>query len=462
MRRRYWSIAWTIAAALLVSVPAPFGLAQGPAAPATPALAHLRAYIEAFNSGVPGTMKVFFETHIAASALKEIPLQQRLSRFRGAKAQLKSLEIEKVVSDEPLRASVLTKAGNGEFVLLRATAEMSPPNNLLAIAIDLVDDPANIVVPEPKADEKEFAAAIRAYLEAQTKADEFSGVVLVAKDSRVIFHEAYGLADRDKRVPNRKDTKFNLGSINKNFTRVAIHQLARQGKLALDDPIKKFLPDYPNAQAAEKVTVRHLLNMTSGIGDFFGDRYDATPKEKIRTLQDYLPLFADLPLEFEPGTANKYSNGGYIVLGLIIEKASGVDYYAYVRENIYKPCGMADTDAFPRDADTPNLARGYTREGEPAGSPRVLNFATLPGRGSSAGGGYSTAGDMLKYVLALKDKTIYLPDGANGLGIAGGAPGINSALEWDPRSGMIIIVLTNFDPPTAGDAARRIVGWLPR
>ncbi|MDP2958264.1 MAG: serine hydrolase domain-containing protein, partial [Longimicrobiales bacterium] len=154
-------------------------------------------------------------------------------------------------------------------------------------------------------------------------------------------------------------------------------------------------------------------------------------------------------------------NGGYVVLGVIIEKVGGVDYYTYVRENIFKPCGMLNTDSFARDADVPNLARGYALEGE-SGSARVLNHATLPGRGSSAGGGYSTAEDMLKYVLALKDKKVYLPDAANGLGIAGGAPGINSVLEWDPRSGYIVIILTNFDPPTAGQAARRIVGWLPQ
>ncbi len=462
MRRCYRSLGWTVAAVLWTSAWALSGPAQDPAAPANAALAHLQAYIEAFNSGVPGQMKAYFLAHAAAEALKEMPVEQRLIRFRRAKAQLKSLEIQRVVSDEPFRASVLTKAENGEFLLLKATAEKAPPHGLLTLSIDLVDDPANLVAPEPKADDKEFAAAVRGLLEAQTKADEFSGVALVAKGPRVVFEEAYGFADRDKKIPNRTDTKFNLGSINKIFTRAAIHQLAEAGKLTLEDPIKKFLPDYPNAEAAEKVSVRQLLNMTSGIGDFFGERYDATPKEKILTLQDYLPLFADRPLEFEPGTSNRYSNGGYIVLGLIIEKLSGVDYYTYVRENIFKPCGMADTDAFPRAAGTPNLARGYTREGEAAGGARVLNFATLPGRGSSAGGGYSTAGDMLKFALAVKDKKIVLPDAENGIGIAGGAPGINSVLEWDPRSGFIVIVLTNFDPPTAGQAARRIAAWLPQ
>lgn len=448
------------AAALVAPVAAISAQAQGQAAPANPAMAHLKAYIETFNAAIPGEMKAFFLAHVADQALKEVPVEQRLARFRGAKAQLKSLEIERVVSDEPCAAAVLTKASAGQYVLVRATAEKTGAHKLLSLALELIDDPANIVMPQPKASETELVAAIRGYLEAQAKADEFSGVVLVANGPRVVFHEAYGLADRDKRVPNRKDTKFNLGSINKNFTRVAVLQLARQGKLSLDAPIKTYLPDYPNADAAAKVTVRQLLNMTSGIGDFFGERYDATPKEKIRRLQDYLPLFADRPLEFEPGTSNKYSNGGYIVLGLIIEKVSGLDYYTYVRENIFKPCGMADTDSYPRDAGTPNLAFGYARpEG---GGPRVLNFDTLPGRGSSAGGGYSTAADMLKYVLALNDRKLYLPDAADGLGIAGGAPGINSVLEWNPRSGYTVIVLTNFDPPTAGTAARQIVSWLPR
>jgi CubicO group peptidase (beta-lactamase class C family) len=284
--------------------------------------------------------------------------------------------------------------------------------------------------------------------------------VLIAKNFQVLFQQAYGFADREKKIPNRKDTKFNLGSINKNFTRAAILQLEKQGKLSLPDPIQKFLPDYPNRQAAEKVTIQQLLDMTSGIGDFFGPRYEATPKENIRSLQDYLPLFADQPLKFEPGTNNRYSNGGYIVLGVLIEKASGLDYYTYVRENIFKPNGMLDTDSYERDKAVPNLALGYTRRGRPGGE-RVLNQATLPGRGSSAGGGYSTAEDLLKYVKALSLGKIFLPDIANGLGIAGGAPGINANLEWDRRSGYVVIVLTNFDPPTAGRASRQIMSWLP-
>ena len=454
---RRGAAAWAILALILASP----GYARPATAADRPATTHLQAYIEAFNTGSLDRMKAFFEEHFAASALKETPVAQRIVRYQNGKLQLKSLATERIVAELDFQTALLVKAGGGQNLLLRGTVEKTAPHKLLAITAEVVEDPETITVPEPKANEKEFIAAVKAFLDEKTRADEFSGVVLVAKDGRVLLHEAYGLADRDAKVLNKKDTRFNLGSINKNFTRVAIHQLARQGRLSIDDTIQKHLPDYPNADAAAKVTIRHLLNMTSGIGDFFGSRYDATPKEKIRSLKDYLPLFADLPLEFAPGRGNRYSNGGYIVLGLTTVKVSGVDYYAYVRENIFKPCGMLATDWFARDAGVSNLAKGYTLEGG-TGPGRVLNHATLPGRGSSAGGGYSTAEDLLKYVLAIKDKKVFLPDAAAGLGIAGGAPGINSIVEWDPRTGIVIIVLTNLDPPTAGQASRQITSWLPQ
>jgi len=434
--------------------------AQDTPTPGFPATAHLNEYIKAFNSGSADEMREFFKAHYAESALRETPVEARIARYSTTFSRMQSLKILKIVAERPHETFALAGTGNGEDFLLRAAVEKEPPHKLLFIFFEPVDDPKNITIPDPKADDKELAAAVGAFLDARAKADEFSGVALIVKDFKVLFHEAYGYADREKKVPNRKDTKFNLGSINKNFTRAAILKLEKEGRLGLDDPIKKFLPDYPNRQAAEKVTVRHLLDMTSGIGDFFGPRYEATPKDNIRSIRDYLPLFADQPLEFEPGTSNRYSNGGYIVLGAIIEKVTGTDYYSYIRENIFKPCGMSDTDSFERDKGIANLALGYTRRGQPGGE-RILNHQTLPGRGSSAGGGYSTADDLMKYVQALSTGKIFLPDIANGLGIAGGAPGINSAVEWDPRRGYLVIVLTNFDPPTAGAAARRIVGWLP-
>ena len=156
------------------------------------------------------------------------------------------------------------------------------------------------------------------------------------KDDKPIFSKAYGLASKENKTPNNPDTKFNLGSINKIFTRIAIGQLVQQGKISFDDKLGKYLPDYPNRDAAEKVTIRHLITMKSGIGDFFGEKFVRCRRINCRKNSDFIPLFADKPLAFEPGTKEQYSNGGYILLGAIIEKVTGKSYYDYVRENIFK------------------------------------------------------------------------------------------------------------------------------
>src|SRR5712692_886096 len=156
----------------------------------------------------------------------------------------------------------------------------------------------------------------------------FSGVVLLAENGNQIMLRAWGDGIR-------VDTSFNLGSINKIFTQVAIGQLAAAGKLSLTDTIRKHLPDYPSP-VADKITLQQLIEHKSGLGDFFGPEYLAAPPSSLRKLSDFLPLFASKPLEFEPGSSQRYSNAGYIVLGLIIERLSGETYYDYVRDHITK------------------------------------------------------------------------------------------------------------------------------
>ncbi len=328
--------------------------------------------------------------------------------------------------------------------------------------------------------EAQAVALVENYLKERVAADDFSGTVLLAKGERPIFQQAYGLASKEFNVPNRVDTKFNLGSINKIFTQVAIGQLAAQGKLSFDDKLGKFLPHYPNRDAAEKVTIRQMLDMKSGIGDFFGAQFESMPKDRLRTIKDFLPLFAGAPLAFEPGTNRQYSNGGYIVLGAVIEKVSGQDYYEYVREHVFKPAGMHNTDWYEADTPTPNLASGYIREGADSNgkSARKNNLYTRPAKGSPAGGGHATAEDMLKFSLALQTGKLRLPDfrgtaGAEkvispagkpqhfpGLGVAGGAPGINAILEVSGDTGYTLIVLSNYDPPSATEVGKKIRGWL--
>jgi CubicO group peptidase (beta-lactamase class C family) len=300
------------------------------------------------------------------------------------------------------------------------------------------------------------------YLDEKVKADEFAGAVLVAKNNRPIFRKAYGLASREYNAPNRIDTKFNLGSINKIFTAIAIGQLIEQGQLSLDDTIGRHLPDYPNQQAREHVTVRHLLEMTSGIGDFFNEKYRSTPKDRIRTTNDYLSLFASEPLAFEPGTGFLYSNGGYIVLGAIIEKVSGQSYYEYVKEHIFRPAGMEHTDSYDADDLVPNLASGYTTQGKivNSGAPLTNNIYFRPARGSSAGGGYSTVDDLLKFTRAVESGELRSPIPAPpsvGGTIGGDAEGINAAISAKVAGVYTIIVLSNLDPPSAFTVTFQII-----
>lgn len=317
--------------------------------------------------------------------------------------------------------------------------------------------------PQGKLPEAEMVKALGSWLDERVKADEFSGVVLVAKDGKPIFRQAYGFADLGLQVPNRVDTKFNLGSINKMFTRLSIEQLAEQGKLSLDDTVGKHLPDYPNADVREKVTIRQLIDHRSGMGDIFTEKFRGMAKERIRTVADALTLFVDDPLLFAPGMDQKYSNAGYVVLGAIVEKVSGENYYEYVREHIYKPAGMKDTDSYELDVPVPNRAVGYTRNSPngpaPGGGRRNNLFATFF-KGTPAGGGYSTVDDLLAFDGALRSGKLFkTPRRIAGIGIAGGTGGANAILEQVDEH-YTVIALSNYDPPAAMEVGKKVRGWM--
>jgi len=476
--------------AILLFLFAAFTVVAQTQLPDTPAGKRVADYVQAFNSGDAARMLEFQKSNMAAATLQRRSDAERQQMYKQIYADLGALELRRVVEARADAITVLFFSKNKLWAKFNFSFETTPPHKLTGIGIDEVDSNAppelDHATPKPTND-AELAAAVSAYLDKQAQADEFSGVVLVAKDGKPIFQKAYGLANKNYNAPNQLDTKFNLGSINKTFTKIAIAQLAEKGKLAFDDRLSKHLSDYPNRQAAEKVTISQLLSMSSGIGDFFGEKYENTPKNKIRSLKDYLPLFASEPLLFEPGTSRRYSNGGYIVLGAIIEAVSGQDYYGYVRDHIFKPTKMQNTDSYEMDAIVNNIATGYASAND---RERRGNIYTAPGRGSSAGGGYSTAEDLLKFTIALQNSKLLSPDYTQwilgdpmsgpparvaaktslgllktmngGLGIAGGAPGINAMVEQDIVSGYTVIVLSNYDPPSAEKVGRQIRSWLPK
>ncbi len=294
------------------------------------------------------------------------------------------------------------------------------------------------------------------------KEDKFSGSVLVAKENEVIFEKAYGLACKRFNVPNTMNTIFNVGSLNKLITKIAILQLKQKGLLELDDFVGKHLPDFKE-EIASKVRISHLISFTSGMGDYFNEKFKKSIGQ-LRKLDDFVKLFIEDPLQFKPGEGNAYSNAGYVVLGKIIESVSGQDYYDYVRENIYTPAGMSNSDHYELDMPIPNLATGYTREmpdGTKHSTERRNNYFRIGTRGSSAGGGHSTAHDWFRFDQALAQEKLL--DGMHSrmallpldvdpnktpkaIGLAGGAPGLTALYLKFFEVGFTVIVLSNYDP----------------
>ena len=250
---------------------------------------------------------------------------------------------------------------------------------------------------------------LASYLEDLDSEEKFSGVVLIARDGEPILERAYGFANRNYDVSNQLDTKFNLASMNKMFTAIAVMQLVEEGKISVDDKVIEHIPGYPNQEVAETVTIHQLLTHTSGMGDIFTQEYRETPRDRYKELDDYLPLFVDRSLQFEPGMTGAYSNAGYIVLGIIIEETTGQTYFEYIEENIYQKCGMTDTGSYEVDRVVPNIAIGYAGNLRNYGDVSS-NLSKLPFKGSSAGGGYSTAHDLLKFSRCLENHQLLSPE----------------------------------------------------
>ncbi|HWQ31267.1 MAG TPA: serine hydrolase [Blastocatellia bacterium] len=475
--------------------PATPAATQELALPNTPAGKTLGEFIKAFNTGNADTLKRFHREHGGDDGNAEEDM--------GFYNQSGGLKLHSVVRSAETEIEVLVQAKkDGRWLKFSIEVSPAPPHGINGIRVQPASAPAEksssyaappetapASAPNRKLSEAEMVSELDSFLTQQTAEDKFSGAVLIAKDGRTLFKKAYGVASRTTKAPNRTDTKFNLGSMNKMFTAVAIAQLAEQGKLSFEDKVGKYLPDYPNKDVAAKVTIHHLLTHTSGLGSYWNKKFDER-RRSIRTVNDYLALFADEPLRFEPGARFDYSNSGFIVLGAIIEKVSGQSYYDYVREHIFRPAGMTNTDCYEMTGQVENLAMGYTTgdDERPASGPRHENTDTRPNRGGPAGGGYSTVEDLLKFSQALRAHkllsqkstelitTAKVPMGPNGgygygfgdlkmnglrfYGHNGGAPGIAAELRIFPDSGYVIAAMSNYDPPTLMPVVRRITTMI--
>jgi len=401
--------------------------------------------------------------------------------------KLKLVDISKSTANE-ITITLKSKTKDA-WLNMSLNVESEKPHRIVSLGLRPGSRPDNVETDEEeentlskqlqKKTESKFTnlEELHQYLLKKTKENEFSGAVLIAKDGKPLFHKAYGFASKRFKVPNQPDTKFNLGSCNKLFTAIGIAQLIEDGELSLDDTIGKYLDMFPE-EIAGKVTIRHLLNMRSGWGDYWGNDYFNAHKDQLRTVSDYMNFIKDIPLDFEPGSNFQHCNTGYEVAGAIIEKISGMDYYDYIKKHVYEPAGMTNTDSYQKDGPVENLAMGYTNmnSNDPEGiGYKWNNMYAMPPRGTPAGGGYSTAEDILKLDIALRNHKLLNSEYTNfffnrfkgqlgdpfipksiyrALGLA---PGISAYIGIDQKTGYTIIVLSNYDSPIVMDAAENII-----
>ena len=430
----------------------------------------VKEFAKLLEQGNVAEFKKYAAENFAPGFLNDVPMERHLDFFLATHDQTRGVEFDSIDNSRPNQTTALLKSKlTGRWMALVVRVEPEAPYRIAGLWASAPKRPAGAQATKRRTDD-EIRQELQSLLKKLADADVFSGTVLLARDGVPIFEGAYGTANKDFNAPNQIDTKFNLGSMNKMFTAVAVAQLVERGKLSFDDPLSKFLPEFPDSESAQKIKVKHLLSHTAGLGGYFSKPWQESSRALYRTVDDQMKrAAADEKLLFEPGTRHRYSNTGMLVAGKVIEIASGQDYYDYVRENIYVPAGMKNTDCYELDKVNPNLAVGYEKRFDDSGISFRNNLFEHVMRGGPQGGGYSTVQDLLKFDVALRSNKLvgaeyvklllsskpelhsanygygFAIDGPQHIaGHGGGFLGINSNLDMFLGSGWTAAVMSNY------------------
>ncbi len=440
------------------------GMAAGAAAaPSNADLLH--QWLATYNQGDPKALITFKRANVGDTDV---------AYWLDTREETGGLDLEHIEKDEPLQLTAIVRERQfpspWRVTLTRTRASSPGLQSIGLIALPLSPPQA--------------VAALDSFATRLATADKFSGVVEIARHGQVLYAKAFGLADRSERTAVTLDTPFLFASQGKMFTAVAVLQWVAAGKVALGDPIGKFLTDYPNRQVATHVTVRQLLTHRGGTGEMgILEPQDGAHRATVRSIADIIQLNGARAPAFEPGTQFAYSNYGYVLLGALIERLSGETYYDYVSEHIFKPVGMKHT-SYPLRGEMTGVAVGYTTAFP---GDRALRDSTdqLPWRGTPAGGGVSTAGDLLLFLEALNQGRLIPPTllaqatqknpDHYGYGFitseigdfpywghGGGALGNSLVLNYYPKTDTSFVCMSNRDPPVCDRLAFNAVLRAPR
>ena len=419
------------------------------------------------NSNDSQSVATYLDAYCTPSFKNMAPLREHLSVFKSVFRQTGGIDFHSIRSYTPARPETVVIVKDrimGDWS--GVTFNFDENQMVSGLNFSPARTPTNVepvdIVPENLADE------VAKYVLKACERDRFSGTVLVALKDQVIYESACGEATKRFHVPNNLDTKFNLGSMNKMFTSTAICKLIESGKVKLEDKIDQYVDEsWLPKEITEKITIKHLLTHTSGLGSYFNDTYWKGSRELYRTVNDFKPLVQGDKLAFEPGDRFRYSNTGMLILGVVIESVSGMDYFDFIRKEIYQPAGMHHTDCYEMDYPVENLAIGYipTTRADYSWENNLYKHVI---KGGPAGGGFSTVRDLHQFAYAMLTNQLVSAemqdqmwtdhsdaygfgfgieegDGGKVVGHGGGFPGLNGDLDIFVESGYIVAVLSNYD-----------------
>jgi CubicO group peptidase (beta-lactamase class C family) len=430
----------------------------------------IEALIATYNEGDPDLLESFMESDVTERFHHMAPMDAHVQAFMGTFRRWGPVTFHGIRTYDPPRPGetiVIVRDSNfGSWRALTLAFDETDGHRISSIGFNDARVPTN--VEEERITAADFLPSVERHVTRSCEVDVFSGTVLVARGDEIVYSHACGEASKRFHVDNRLDTKFNLGSMNKMFTSVAIMQLVERGQVALDDPIGEYVDEsWLPATITNAVTIHHLLTHTSGLGSYFNDTFMESSRMSFRALDDYRPLVNGETLAFVPGERFRYSNTGMFLLGVVIESVTGQSYFDFIRENIYEPAGMMNTDSYEMDQPIENLAIGY--EPDPGSAQGYRNNVYMHViKGGPAGGGFSTVEDLLKFAQALKSGVYISEDSRETMwtshsdanygygfsvetlpvgkvvGHGGGFPGLNSNLDILVDRDIVVAVMSNY------------------
>ncbi|HET9514016.1 MAG TPA: serine hydrolase domain-containing protein [Gemmatimonadales bacterium] len=399
-----------------------------PVLPGTPAGTALGAWLEAYNQGDSVRIAASLARLYTAEALARRSAAERAGGVMGWRREYGGFEPVRI--DSVQRGMVVITVRQSltrGWGMLFVEVDSASPAKVTGVSLIPFVEPPDWRRVERAGSEEALAERVSALADQLAGTGSFRGVVLMTRGDQVILHRGYGIA---------ADSSFELASVSKMFTAVAILQLVEQGMLSTDATIGSVLPEYPPGPSATQVTIQHLLTMSAGIPDLFRSPRYRGRQDQFRTLRDHWPLFVESPLEFPPGSGWSYSNSNFMILGSVIEQLSGESFADFIRKYVLDRAGMSRTTA-----------------------------------GSPAGGGRSTAQDLAAFGQAFLGGRLVGPEmvtrattgyiateygGRDGFGLEtrdwngvrivghGGAyPGVSNQVDFFPAQGYSVVVLSN-------------------